>query len=215
MMNQTETIQEDREKLEQILSRDEFTAYLQEEGRNPIMEWLARAWQKLLDLFPEVSAPPGTSKVLAYVFVGILFVILAGAIVWLIRSMLVQRRDMRRGVFLSDGELEQTSDALLRDAERFALDGNYAEAVRCRFLALILVMDERGWVRAEKWKTNYEYRDELGDRQPQAVAAFSEAARLYERVYYGRGAAGEQEYKRMKQLSEGYWREEAAEHAGN
>ncbi|MFB6365984.1 DUF4129 domain-containing protein [Paenibacillus elgii] len=199
----------EKKQLEGILERDEYTAYLRNDGRNPVIEWLERMWRKVLDLFPDTAVPPGTPKVLAYVLLGILLAVLVAAIVWLARSLILLRRSRRRSVFRSAAELDRSFAALLREAEECAAEGNYPEAVRRTFLAMLLLMDEREWVRAERWKTNREYEEELYERQPGAVESFKQAASLFELVYYGGGTAGAHEYGRMTELLAPYRREEA------
>lgn len=203
--------QEDKEKLEQILGRDEFTAYERGENRNVVLEWLEKMWNKLFELFPDISVPPGTPKVLAYTLVAVLLILVASAIVWLVRNIVVMRRAGRRHSLLGSEELGNSSAMLMRKARDCAADGDYREAVRHAFLAQLLLMHERDWIRAEKWKTNLEYVDELSERKPAAVAAFTRAARLFEGVYYGGGEAGEREYVHMTELLAPYWTEEAAD----
>ncbi|MNI90862.1 hypothetical protein D3C73_1484420 [compost metagenome] len=68
------------------------------------------------------------------------------------------------------------------------------------FLSVLLLMDERGWIRAEKWKTNREYVDELTDRKPKLCSPFIEGAALFEHVVYGAASASADDYVRMQAL---------------
>ncbi|RXZ76673.1 DUF4129 domain-containing protein [Paenibacillaceae bacterium] len=209
MMNQDQ-LQTDKEQLENILSRVEYTAYLKENSRNPLAEWLSKLWQKLMGLFSDTPVPAGASKLVAYIVVSVLLAALVAAIVWLVRSMLLVRFDKKRGLFRSEDELGQTSEALLLEADRHASADNYAEAVRFSFLGMLLLLDEQGWVRTEKWKTNLEYAEELIDSQPSALPSFTVAARLFEQVYYGRRNAEAADYNHMLTLLTPYRGEVAA-----
>ncbi|WP_072332253.1 MULTISPECIES: DUF4129 domain-containing protein [unclassified Paenibacillus] len=194
-------LQADKEKLQEILSRDEYAAY-ERGGANPVMDWLERLWQGLLDLFPDMDLPPGTPKLLAYGLLGLLLIALASVIVWLVRSMILMRRSRRPSVFRSAAELGMSSAAHLEEARRCADEGAYPEAVRRAFLGLLLLLDEQGWIRAEKWKTNREYANELSERAPGLAEPFREGAAFFERVVYGGASASAADYDRMRKLAE-------------
>lgn len=198
-MNKAE-VQTDKEKLQEILNRDEYTAYMRERSGNPIFEWLQEKLEKIADLFPELDIAPGTPNVVAYLLLGFLLAALAAAILWMMRLLILERRSRRRIVFRSAVELDRSSARLAEEAQRFAAAGDYPEAVRHAFLALLLLMNEREWVRAQTWKTNREYAEELHDREPAAARSFIAAARLFEHVYYGRGEAEARDYERMTEL---------------
>ncbi|WP_281886437.1 DUF4129 domain-containing protein [Paenibacillus sp. YYML68] len=189
----------DKEQLRHILQRDEYTEYL-EQRSNPVLDWLERMWRRLLDLFPDVPMPDEAPLVLTYVLVGVVALMLLGVIVWLVRSVVIARRQSRKGVFRSTGELDRSAAVHRQEAERLAAEGDYEEAVRRLFLALLLLLHERRWVQAEKWKTNDEYMEELGERQPRAAAPFRCAASLYEQVYYGGVEADASHYEAMVSL---------------
>ncbi|MFX3632633.1 MAG: DUF4129 domain-containing protein [Candidatus Pristimantibacillus sp.] len=198
---------EEKEKLEQILSRDEYAVHLNPKEPNPIFKWLKNRLEDLLDLFPDVPMPPGTPMVLVYMLLGIVLLVLGVVVIWIVRNMIVRRQGRRLGVFRNDGEMERSSRMQLEEARRAADDGHYEEAIRLMFLALLLMMDEQGWVRAEKWKTNYEYAEELNDRQPAVGESFELAAKLFERVHYGKVIAGRQDYEQIAELTARHWRE--------
>lgn len=198
---------EEKEKLEQILSRNEYAVHTNPKEPNPIFKWLENRFKDLLDLFPDVSMPPGAPMVLAYMLIGIVLLVLAGVVIWTVRTIILQRQGRRPGVFRNDGEMERSSRMQLEEAGREADEGNYQEAIRLMFLAMLLMMDEQGWVRAEKWKTNYEYAEELNDRQPEISESFELAARLFERVHYGKTSAGRLDYEQIAELTARHWRE--------
>ncbi|MED4164968.1 DUF4129 domain-containing protein [Halalkalibacterium halodurans] len=202
------SIQADRETLEEILSREEYTAYTRERMPNPVLEWIQGVLKKMEDLFPEISVSPGTSISSASLVLILLLILLAGVIAWLTYKLVSARIRRTYAVYLSDREMEQTVDALLQKADTFASEHNYFEAIRYSFLALLKGLDDREWIRAEKWKTNFEYAEELSFHQPEAVLPFRQAARLFERVYYGRGTYGKQEYEQMIQMVAPYVRKE-------
>jgi hypothetical protein len=208
----TDNLQRDREHLEDILNRDEFLSYMQEAGSNPILEWLGKIWNQIWDLFPETMIQPQSSTTVAYLIVILILIALGGVIFWLVRNMILLRLGRKYTIFKDEDELGKTALTLLREAEEYARQENYLEAIRHQFLVLLVVMNEREWIQAEKWKTNYEYRQELSVWHPEAVGLFSQVAKLFEEAYYGRGTVGVREYRRMAELIAPYAREGVAAH---
>ncbi|WP_010276761.1 DUF4129 domain-containing protein [Paenibacillus senegalensis] len=190
---------EDREHLQEILSRDEFMAYHQQERGPSLWE---RMWDLISDWFPDWSIQPEGSRSVTLIIVAVLMAVLAVVIIWLVRKMILSRTIRHKAVFLNEDDLHKSSADLLREANLAAQKGQYREAIRYRFLAILIAMDEQGWVKAEKWKTNYEYREELREQQAGAIPPFSKAARLFEQIYYGRSAAGQSQYELIKQYGE-------------
>lgn len=194
-MNNPRDTLSSKEQLQEILSREEFKAYEQQDGENPILAWMERMWQKLLGLFPEASLPSGTPKVLAYVVLGLVLAAIGAAMIWLVRSIVLRRRRARRSAFQHADELGHTYVTHWRESEALAAAQDYAEAIRRANLALLLYMHEQEWIRAERWKTNDEYQEELQDRYPAALPVFTQVSRLFEHVWYGGGAATDREFR--------------------
>lgn len=200
-----------KEKLREILSREEYREQAVSERRNPIMDWLSDGWNRLLELLSGTEVPSGAPRALAYVLLVAVFALLAAGIALLARNLIVRRQAVRRiEMFRGDGELERSSRAQREAAEREAEQGRFEEAVRLMFLAMLLRMDELGWIRAEKWKTNLEYAEELAGRRPEAVQSFSQAAGVFENVFYGQQSAGRGDYERLADIAAPHWREGGA-----
>ncbi len=199
-----------KEKLRDILARDEYRQHEQAAPVNPIVQWLEKGWNKLLELLYGTEVPAGAPQLLAYLLLGAVFALLAVMIVLLARKLVLEKRAGRTAYFRGTGELERTSLMQREAAAKAAENGRYEEAVRLMFLALLLRMDEQGWVRAEKWKTNLEYAEELDERQPEAAEPFKRAAYLFENVFYGQKEAGRSDYERMADIASRYWREGGA-----
>ncbi|MUT64631.1 DUF4129 domain-containing protein [Paenibacillus sp. NEAU-GSW1] len=205
------SLSEKKEKLREILSREEFAESAKPQHLNPIALWLRKIWEKFIDLISVAGVPQGASELFAYVLLGLVLLLLAAAVVWLGRRLLQQRAGRKPEYFSSTDELLKSSRVQHEAAKKQAEQGQYDEAVRLMFLALLLMMDEQGWVRAEKWKTNFEYAEELDNRTPELVETFKLAAAIFENVHYGKKAANAGDYERITELAGRHWREERAD----
>jgi Domain of unknown function (DUF4129) len=87
--------------------------------------------------------------------------------------------------------LAEASDLYDQAGQAFR-DGMFAEAIRLALLALIARLEKQGLLRYDTTRTNREYQMELGHRS-ELAACFGQVARIYERVWYGRVAAGRAE----------------------
>lgn len=201
--------QEDKIRLGEILQRGEYNQPVGGAQGSPIRSWLTRLWQGLLDLFPEGAIRPGASRALAIITLLIMVAVLVFIIARLLYRVFGMRREERgrAGVFAEDTLLARTSEELLAEAEAYAGQGDYREAVRRGFLAALLRMNERGWVQTEAWKTNAEYADELRTSRAVWVARFGQGARIFERVYYGSELAGETDYSQLGAILSPLWAE--------
>ncbi len=126
-------------------------------------------------------------------FYLILAAILAGA-AWLTWRALGGR--VRRGLrtahhSLLEGEdaalLRLPPDELLDRAAQFAREGNFREALRHRYLSLLLLLDARGVWRYDRRRTNWEHIARLkGAQAPrEGVDALSNLTLHFDRVRYG------------------------------
>lgn len=87
--------------------------------------------------------------------------------------------------------LAEASD-LFEQSQQAYRDGLYAESIRLAFLALIARLEKQGLIRRASTRTNREYLNDLR-RRADVAAPFAQAARIYERIWYGRAAAGRAE----------------------
>jgi hypothetical protein len=89
---------------------------------------------------------------------------------------------------------------LLEQARASLRAGKYAESIRLALLAFIARLEKLGLVRYDTTRTNREYQMELRHRS-ELAACFGQVARIYERVWYGRAAAGYADAERAIFLS--------------
>ncbi len=87
-----------------------------------------------------------------------------------------------------DAALFQLAPEELRDrADQFAAQGNFREALRHRFISLLVLLDARGTWRYDVRRTNWEHIATLrkDETKRPLVAPLSELTRAFDRVRYG------------------------------
>ncbi len=173
--------------------------------------WLGDRWEAFVDwlgsLRPTRSTPvtgvPDMSWLWPVFWVCV--VAMLGAIFFLVFRSLggvewlaLRRRPKRETEFEGeDAQLLKLPPDELRDrAEAFARKGNYREALRHRFLAILVNFDARGVWRYDLRRTNWEHI--AGLRRQEAwkglVAPLSDLTRRFDRVRYGGGLCDENEW---------------------
>lgn len=181
-------IEQDKQQLQEILSGDEFRVY-QKEGENPL-DQLMTAFFDWLDQYLDMPELPANSgNLISYAIILFVLVALLWLIIWLARR-LFHSYQMRKGIMLPGEESAGAVD-YLQLARQQGERGNWNEGIRYAFLALLFYLQERGWIKVEKWKTNWEYCDELKARNHTWIPFFQAQARQFERVWYGRRDADE------------------------
>jgi hypothetical protein len=162
-----------------VFARPEF----QWVERRPLLAWLARQWQNLIDWLNRMAGqhPLGFDIGMALVVVALVALLVhMGYVMW---------RIVRPGV--RTGEAKSTAGAtLIMDAathlamaDELARAGRYAEALGHRFLALVLELDRRKALRFHVSKTPAEYVGEarLTDRGRASLAGL--VAQLYRHLF--------------------------------
>ena len=157
-----------------------------------IGDWL----NNLLKRSPNVSPARIDTKKVEMVFYVILAGILAGAAFLTWRALGGSVRRGRKGArdVMLEGEdqalLRLPPDELLDRAQAFASQNNFREALRHRYLSLLLLLDARGVWRYDRRRTNWEHIARLkGSGAGRAgIDALSELTLRFDRVRYGNEA---------------------------
>jgi Domain of unknown function (DUF4129) len=181
-------IEQARDKIEEILSRDEYRVYL-EDNRSLIQKWWdsVKEWITNLfaDLFSSINPANGfaTGLVVLMLVVVILLILVAGffavrnwrrKITYRNQAPLYQKHERDWGFG------EHFEEAIRQEAAR-----DYQLATRHLFLALLLYFHEKGYIEARIWKTNWEYGQELGKTDRKLAESFLQLARIFDKVVYG------------------------------
>jgi hypothetical protein len=152
-------------------------------------------WEFFRWLFSLFTGAGAGSTVLIWLLVAVLFAIAAwrlGPVIarWL--SAIARWLSGRAPAPSADAgaawqPLAEASGLLEQSGAAFR-DGKYADAIRLALLALIARLEKQGLLRYDTTRTNREYQFELRHRSDLA-ACFGQLARIYERIWYGRGRA--------------------------
>lgn len=155
-----------------------------------VFEWFA---EQLAKVQPG-SAFGGIGWVLLAVLVGVAVFMLSR----LRRTSRVGRDDIGYEFDLED---RRPPKEWLADAERFEGRGEWKQALRCRFRALLGDLILIGTVRDLPGRTTGEYRLEVRRHAPDGAASFSEASLLFEAAWYGDEPTGPEESGRFRALA--------------
>jgi hypothetical protein len=180
----------ERTELENILEQEEYQAYYKNESSNLLQKWFIELFDWLKRFFPELDVSGEDARIIAYIASGIIALILIAFIVWLIRKI-IMRQSLRESPLLDEDDLNQTEGSYWRLARQAEENKQWKEGVRFAYYALLLYLDHREWIKAERWKTNREYVDELDQNQPDHLKSFRSLAVQYERFWYGKYSCGE------------------------
>ncbi|WP_312115097.1 DUF4129 domain-containing protein [Brevibacillus reuszeri] len=205
LMNRHMSLLQDKQRLQEILSQDEFMSH-QADGENLLQKGIRYLIEWLAKLFKWTEVPAGASNAIS---TGIL--ILAGLglifVIYWMTKRIVWEQKRKRSLFVHGEKIRAYTD-YLRDAKEQGQAGNWREGERSLFLALLVYLQTREWIRIEKWKTNWEYADELQMNQPLAEELFRRHARTFDQVWYGQTVIDEELFwERLKEL-EVFCREE-------
>ncbi|QRG65608.1 DUF4129 domain-containing protein [Brevibacillus choshinensis] len=189
---------EDKERLAEILSREEYAHH---DGSQE--NWLYQLLKPLLEaisrMFELGQLPKGTASTISTVVLVVFVIGLLFFLYWLSSRMVHEQR--RRQPFLTKGEKIRTYSDYLREARDFGNRHEWRDGERSLFLALLIYLQRRAWIRVEPWKTNWEYAEEIQLNQPQAEELFRMNARIFEQVWYGKEAVNERGFwERLKHL---------------
>lgn len=185
--------QSDRARLKDMLSRPPFTTSdnsdLVERIRQAILDFLARLSEAPLRGALEVR---DWITLLGLGLVAALFVVLI--------------RQLRRNVVAEEtinfpeaasGQL--TSREAVKRAHASVTAGDYREAVRQLYLAVLLLLDERGRLSFDSSRTNHEFLQSAA-RDRALYTALQPIVETFERTWYGMEPVTPQEFEAYRQL---------------
>ena len=87
------------------------------------------------------------------------------------------------------------------EAEAHEAAGEWRQAVRCRYRALVVDLASRGVVEEVPGRTSGEYRGEVSRNLPPASEAFAGATEVFDRAWYGQRPTGQGEAARFRELA--------------
>jgi hypothetical protein len=151
---------------------------------------------------PTVNTPNIDFSWVGYLFYGVVAALFALILFFLWRALAGRfgRRLVRRDVVLEgeDAELLLLPPQELRSrAQIYADEGNFREALRHRYLSLLLVLDSRGVWRYDTRRTNWEHIGALRREEAHRplIAPLSDLTRRFDRVRYGGAECTQSEWE--------------------
>lgn len=205
------SLQDDKEQLKQILNQSEYTAYEVKENSS-FWAWLKPLFRKIRSLLPDFQVSDSVTDWLTVGVVVTLLGIAAFAIYWFLKQMIWQKR-IRSDAYLPVGEISRSYRFYWQQAAELRGTGDLREGVRAVFLSLLFFMEAKRMIRVEKWKTNWEYAEELGSSASSLVPLFHDSSLLFERIWYGKEVVTEEQFTSMyEQVARVIGREEGFAH---
>ncbi|MDQ1396649.1 MAG: hypothetical protein QOG64_1908, partial [Acidimicrobiaceae bacterium] len=174
----------------QILSRPEF--------RRPGKSLQQRAFEWIRDRIIHIldAARPGTAIGLVVVAVGVVVVVFL-----VVRFGRTVQADPDRAVLVTSDVGRPATD-WRAEAAAHEEAGQWRQALRCRYRALVADLAARGLVDEIPGRTSGEYRAEVAMSRPGAAEDFGGATDLFERAWYGSVDAGPDENERFRALAD-------------
>jgi hypothetical protein len=197
-----------RKNLERILASPEYGIEKPDvNAKETIWRWIAR---KLGELFDMVTNMGAVSPPVFWSILTVLLIILAGFLlhggVIVLRALRASRT--RAGPAPRKRALAEDADTLLARAATAAEAGQFTEAIRLCHRAALVALDRRGFVRFQECLTSGDYRSQLRTHDAER-SIFVELTRIYEPAYFGKAAAGRDDYAASIRLARQLARESA------
>jgi Domain of unknown function (DUF4129) len=152
-------------------------------------------WQRLvawLDAHLHVQVPSffGGTWV-PFVVIAVLVAVAAAVAFFAFRngSLRRVRRARRTGVVVTEQDRALSAEQWRQEADRLAAEGNYREALRCRYRALVAELADRRLIDQVPGRTSGDYERAVRALVPEAAEQFSSVTRLFERCWYGHEAS--------------------------
>jgi hypothetical protein len=177
----------DIKAIEGILAQPEF------QWRPEQPSLLAVLWQKILQFLWEWLSPlmPGRALItlngawFSYILTGLTTLLLGLVLFYMLRGLLADLvAEAELDVDPDTGQQILTADSALKRAQALSSAGDYRAAVRYLYLSSLLLLDERGLLRYNRWQTNREYLRSVA-HLPQLAVILRDVIDVFDRVWYG------------------------------
>lgn len=207
----TRTKDEDKQKLNEILSREEYQKP-EDKGESAFQRWLKWFVDWLRSLFPESPNMPKVDpsgfqplSVVIQVLVYGLVIGLVGFLIYKFAPVIVERfgkkeKKERSGRVILGEHIDASRSAsdLFAEAENFARQGDLRGAIRKGYIALLCDLADRKVIGLARHKTNRDYLRDVRTRgalyDPMKLATGS-----FERYWYGFGAPDKDDWDEFQE----------------
>lgn len=131
----------------------------------------------------EALSGSGQGSIVGTIIVMVVVAAIAVLVVWFARRV---RVDPTRTVAV-DSVIGRNARDWLRDADRAEAAGQWREALRCRYRALLAELAGAGLIEEVAGRTTGEYLGAVARDLPDAAEGFGAATRAFELAWYGAG----------------------------
>lgn len=160
--------------------------------------WLDALWRDFLDWLASLDGPSGLEGNIAAPLTGVVIAVLIAAAIVVARPRLNARTKKPQEVFDDDTSVSASD---YRGSAAAAADrGDWAAAVVHRFRALVRAAEDRSILDARPGRTADEVARELAGVFVPEAQRLDRAARTFDRIRYGHGAAERADYEAMTAL---------------
>lgn len=174
------------------------------EGISNLFDWLG----KLRQSSSPREGPSGSSVVTISTVIGWIALIVAATlfVLFSVKTFGGIKRARRATAIVEEDEPDRTRDEWLELGRRLMAEGRHREAVRCFYVACLLVYDEAGIAAFKRGQTNWEHLRRI-ESAPQKLSGFDfrSPTMQFDRVWYGMDVRGQDDseaflstYQRLK-----------------
>jgi hypothetical protein len=168
--------------------------------------------QLLIKIFSNLTSAPKISNNISTIFIiiGILVIVALIVVIAVKISKTFQKSSKVREI-LGEKITEGTTPKSLREkALNFKLQGDYRQAIRYDYIALLLLMHERNIIYIEETKTNDEIFSYLKKKEITFLNVFYELIKVFNSSWYGHKSYDDKGYEQWKLNLEKMWNEVVA-----
>lgn len=207
----TATKDENKRKLSEILSREEFLKPKPPE-ENIFQRTIRRIKEWLSEMFPKSDIQPDSAfaglGVLGEVLKYLLYALIIGAIGFALYKLLPfffdkyksrEKREKKERVIMGERlASDATANSLFGDAENLAKQGDLRGAIRKGYIALLCELDDRQIIRLTKNKTNRDYLRDVKRIEEEKYVPMNSLTNNFERHWYGFSEANPTDWEEFK-----------------
>lgn len=186
------TPEEIRQLADEIVARQEF-----QRPEPSLLEQARGELEDLLGRIVEAAFSGSAGSIVGWVVIGAA----VAAVIWF-ATRVGRTVDVAGRVGVTVEDVHRQSPTEWRaEAESFEARGQWKEALRCRYRALVGDLVAEGLLDDVAGRTTGEYRTEVTERDPARGTAFTEATDLFELAWYGDRPTGPEENARFRDLA--------------
>jgi hypothetical protein len=207
----TRTKDEDKQKLNEILSRGEYQKP-EDKGESAFQRWMRWFVEWLRSLFPDSPELPNVDpkgfqplSVVIQVLVYAMVIGLVGFLIYKFAPVIVERfskkqkKEKTGRVILGEHiDASRLASDLFAEAENFARQGDLRGAIRKGYVALLCDLADRKVIGLARHKTNRDYLRDVRKRGP-LYEPMNRATGSFERHWYGFGTPDKNDWEEFQE----------------